>query len=500
MHRRLVLGLCAPLRGTVDRLATRPGSLTVVATEDPPIDTGRSNVTYERSPPDDASAYPAHADLVLVASDDSGTNAAAAAAAREAFPDAHLVAYAGVNADAATQARIGAVADRVIDADRILTDRLRELTANPGAERLHRLYAVLRRIDGRLAVVMHDNPDPDAIASALGVARVGERVGVDADACYFGEISHQENRAMVNLLGLDLVELDGDEPLRDYDGVALVDHSRPGVNDGLPTETTVDIVVDHHPPRAPVEAGFVDLRHDIGATSTLVSDYLSRAGVAPGESLATALLFGIRVDTDDFVREVSVSDFEAAAWLVSRADLAVLDRIESPSMTPEVVETLSRAIRDRDVRGDALASNVGAIRDRDALAQAADRLVNMDGIRIAVVYGFKGGTIYVSGRARGTDVDLGETLRDALDSIGSAGGHADMAGGQVPLGILEDTEEDSEVELTKIVTEVVAGRLFETLEDATTLLDPGRDGSAWAFEFPFEGWNRGRDPESDADR
>jgi len=296
----------------------------------------------------------------------------------------------------------------------------------------------------------------------------------------------------VNLLDLDLVELD-DGSLDEYDGVALVDHSRPGVNDGLSADTSVDIVVDHHPPRAPVEARFVDLRHDIGATSTLVSDYLSRADIAPAESLATALLFGIRVDTDDFAREVSVADFEAAAWLVSRADLGLLERIESPSMTPEVVETLSRAIRDRDVRGDALASNVGAIRDRDALAQAADRLVCMDGIRIAVVYGFKDGTIYVSGRARGTDIDLGETLRDALDSIGSAGGHADMAGAQVPLGILGDTDEGSEAELAEVVSEVIAGRLFETLKDATTLLDPG-DGSEWVFEFPFERWDRDPEP------
>jgi nanoRNase/pAp phosphatase (c-di-AMP/oligoRNAs hydrolase) len=492
MQRRLVLGLCGSLGGVVDRLAARTGDLTVVSPEQPPIDTGRPNVTHRRADPDDPSAYPDRADLVFVAGEDAESNAAAARAAREVYPDAHLVVYAGLAADPATEARIAAVADRVIDADRILTDRVAELTTGPGAERLTRLFATLRRIDGRLAVVMHDNPDPDAIASALGVVRVADGVGLDADACYFGEISHQENRAMVNLLGLDLVELDADDPLREYDGVALVDHSRPGVNDGLPEDTTVDIVVDHHPPRAPVEARFVDLRHDIGATSTLVADYLSRADVAPGESLATALLFGIRIDTDDFAREVSVADFEAAAWLVSRADLSLLERIESPSMTPEVVETLSRAIRNRDVRGDALASNVGAVRDRDALAQAADRLVSMNGIRIAVVYGFKDGTIYVSGRARGTDVDLGETLRDALDSIGSAGGHADMAGAQVPLGILGDADEDSEAELTAVVTDVVAGRLFETLEDATTLLGPDGD-TDWAFEFPFEGVDRSRE-------
>ena len=488
MQRRVVLGCGDATSTAVERLAEWPGELTIVART--PIDIDQNGVTYDRAAPDDTSAYPDRADLVFVASDDDTTNAAAATAAREVYSDAYIAVYVGSDADAAVASRIAAVADRVIDAKRILVDRMTEVTMDPGAGRVHRLHTTLRRIDGRLAVVMHDNPDPDAIASALGLVRMAARVGLSADACYFGNISHQENRAMVNLLDIELVALDDASAIDEYRGVALVDHSRPGINDGLLEDTEVDIVVDHHPPRAPVEAHFVDLRRDIGATSTLVSDYLSRTGLDPGTELATALLFGIRVDTDDFTREVSVADFEAAAWLVTHADLSVLERIESPSMTPEVLETLSRAIGSRDVRGDALLSNAGPIRDRDALAQAADRLLNMEGVRIAVVYGFNDGTIYVSGRARGTDVDLGETLRDALGAIGSAGGHADMAGAQLPLGILGDVDTDAEPELTEIVTEVVAGRLFETLEDATTLLGVDDDGSEWAFEFPFQGWDR----------
>ena len=488
MQRRVVLGCGDVASAVVKRLAEWPGELTIVART--PIEIDQNGVTYDRAAPDDTSAYPDRADLVFVASDDDTTNAAAATAAREVYSDAHIAVCVGSDSDAAVASRIAAVADRVIDANRILVDRMTELTTDPGAARVRRFHTTLRRIDGRLAVVMHDNPDPDAIASALGLVRMAARVGLSADACYFGNISHQENRAMVNLLDIELVALDDASAIDEYGGVALVDHSRPGINDGLLEDTEVDIVVDHHPPRAPVEAHFVDLRRDIGATSTLVSDYLSRTGLDPGTELATALLFGIRVDTDDFTREVSVADFEAAAWLVTHADLSMLERIESPSMTPEVLETLSRAIGSRDVRGDALVSNVGPIRDRDALAQAADRLLNMNGIRITVVYGFKDGTIYVSGRARGTDVDLGETLRDALGTIGSAGGHADMAGAQVSLGILDDVDTDAQAELTEIVTDVVAGRLFETLEDATTLLGIDDDGSEWAFEFPFEGWER----------
>jgi nanoRNase/pAp phosphatase (c-di-AMP/oligoRNAs hydrolase) len=161
----------------------------------------------------------------------------------------------------------------------------------------------------------------------------------------------------------------------------------------------------------------------------------------------------------------------------------MLERVETPSMSPEVLDTLARAIRNREVRGDALATNVGEIRDRDALAQAADRLLDMEGITVSLVYGYTDETVYVSGRARGTGVDLGETLRDALGSIGSAGGHADMAGAQIDLGLWAHGFDDDDERLEDLVTDVINGQFFETLETARPT--PRYDGTL-GFEFSAE--------------
>jgi nanoRNase/pAp phosphatase (c-di-AMP/oligoRNAs hydrolase) len=119
---------------------------------------------------------------------------------------------------------------------------------------------------------------------------------------------------------------------------------------------------------------------------------------------------------------------------------------------------------------------VGEIGDRDALPQAAERLLSMDGVTVAVVYGYRDGTVYVSGRARGADVDLGETLRDAFGEIGSAGGHADMAGAQLELGILGETDDDGQ--LREVLESVVSERVFETLTPTTgpTGADDAWDG------------------------
>jgi nanoRNase/pAp phosphatase (c-di-AMP/oligoRNAs hydrolase) len=73
------------------------------------------------------------------------------------------------------------------------------------------------------------------------------------------------------------------------------------------------------------------------------------------------------------------------------------------------------------------------------------------------------GTIYASARARGTDVDLGEVLREAFGQIGSAGGHADMAGAQITLGVL-DSIEDRDESLHEVVRAVVDDRFLDALQ------------------------------------
>lgn len=466
MARRLLLGCSAVGNTLVERTREERGELVAITDDTGWASTLRDrNVATVEADPTDPSSYPDRAAVVLVASDDPARNVAAAEAARGRYPDAMIVAHVGANPTADQQSALEAVADRVVDPVEALVARVSEATGADGDELPVRLLATLRELSGPLLVVAHDNPDPDAIASAIGLARVADVVGVPADPCYGGEIAHQENRALVNLLDLSLSTF-GEIDLDDYDGIALVDHSRAGINDSLPEEHPVDIVVDHHPPRGPVAGEFVDIRPDAGATSTLIEEYLSRFGVEPGRELATALLYGIRIDTKDFTRSTSIPDFEAAASLSPFADESTLERVESPSVSQETLRVLANAIEGREVRGSTVASCVGEISDRDTLAQAAERLLDLDGVTVTFVYGYMDGVIYASARSRGADLDVGELLRDALDPVGSAGGHATMAGAQVPLGILEEVSESES--LPEVVETFVSGRFFEALDDAPT--------------------------------
>ena len=472
MADRLVLGSSSLGHMIATELAGREGDVRVVTADENRAETlvadGVAVTTGDPTDPDTLGGFDSPA-VVVVAGEDPDRNLAAARAARSAFSGAVLIAYTGWNGSGHA-AKLDGIADRVLDRGRETASFLLDRVGD-GAIRLRQLQWVLRGID-RLAVVTHANPDPDAIASAVALARLAERVGCVTDVCYHGNITHQENRAFVNLLGFELRTLDGESDISEYDGFALVDHSRPGVNDGLPEDLAVDVVVDHHPPRAPVEARFVDLRSEVGATSTLLVDYFDQLGVPFTENLATGLLFGIRVDTDGFTRGTAQADFEAAATLLPHANLGTLERVESPSISPRTFGTIAEAITNRQRRGQVVTSGVGRLADRDGLAQAADRLLGLEDVTTTLVYGVQEGTIYLSARARGADIDLGETLRDAFDQIGSAGGHADMAGAQIRLGVL-DAVDGMEASLLDVVSDVVRDRFFEAFDASATQSVPG---------------------------
>jgi len=464
MPSRLVLGTGSLAWTLVDELGERRGHLSVVSADENAVRTLREEgVAAEVGDPTSEATLRERdrPDTVAVATDDPDTNVAAARAVRQVFPEAFVLAYAGEAATETQRQAIEAVADEVVNPTATVADRLLERAGEAGL-RTRKLMSVLRDIDGRLAVVTHDNPDPDAIASAVALARIASAAGCESEVCYFGDITHQENRAFVNVLEFDLRNLEPGASVDEFDGVALVDHSRPGVNDGLAPDTPIDVVIDHHPPRYPVEARFVDLRSDVGATSTLLVESLRTLGITPSREVATGLLFGIRVDTDEYTREVNGADFEATAFLLPHADLGTLDRIETPSMSAETIETIARAVRNRERHGSALLSCVGELSDRDALAQAADRLLDLKDVTTTLVYGISDGTVYASARARGTDLDLGETLRDAFGQIGSAGGHADMAGAQISLGLLDAIEADDE-SLGDVVEAIVSDRFLDAM-------------------------------------
>ncbi len=320
---------------------------------------------------------------------------------------------------------------------------------------------------GKLGIVVHDSPDSDAIASALALKQIAKNVDVPADILYRGEIGHHVNRAFVNILGIEMRQIEGEEELKEYDKLALMDASVPGANNLLPPppEGNVDIIIDHHVGnnKENVHADFFDVRTDNGATSTIMTRYLQELGIPVDKILATALLQGIRTDTSGFKRETHPSDFSAAAFLHVKADKELLEQIETPPMSTEMLNVIGNAIVHKKIKGSYLITNVGAVMNRDAIPQAADYLLNLEGITTAIVIGLCEDTICVSGRSKDIRVNIGDAFAHAFEEMGSAGGHATMAAAQLPLGIFSGIKDKDT--LIQLAEDAVTKRFLSVMKE-----------------------------------
>ncbi len=322
-------------------------------------------------------------------------------------------------------------------------------TPDERAERARRIFEVLKSHEGkRTFVAIRGYPDPDSIASAWAHRRIAEKAGVSCDVVHFDPVSRPENRAMVNLLDLKIRKVAAPHELLGYDAYSLVDANEARLPAGAPDLPCLTIV-DHHRPSETPRAELVDLREDVGATSTIYAEYLKLGPIGLPEdrkkarALATALAYGIRSDTEDLVR-ATPEDLEALAWVQSSVDLDILGSLAHASITPRTMEIIETALAAGQVEGTLVFAGVGHVRDddRDAIGQTADFLLRREGIATAIVYGVVGGdTIDGSLRTRSPAFDPDEWLKETFGADPQTarpygGGRRGAGGFQVPLGLL----------------------------------------------------------------
>jgi len=303
-------------------------------------------------------------------------------------------------------------------------------------ERLRKLLAVARAHE-RALILTHDNPDPDAVASACGLAHLlHECAGVGATAAYGGIIGRAENKAMLRVLHLPIQPVSRIEAQR-HDLVCLVDTQPEVGNYSLAPASVPELVIDHHPARpSSLLAAFHDVGGPAGATSTLVTQYLRAAKLLPGPQLATALFYGIKSDTRDLGREYDPADVESYNWLFPLVDKPSLSRIEHPSVPARYFAAYHRAYERARLHGggEGVVVDMGEVYVPEIVPEVAERLVSLEGLRWSLATGSYKGELYLSLRLNDRRVNAGKLVREVCAPMGgSAGGHGAMAGARVPL-------------------------------------------------------------------
>jgi nanoRNase/pAp phosphatase (c-di-AMP/oligoRNAs hydrolase) len=288
--------------------------------------------------------------------------------------------------------------------------------------------------DGRWLVVTHDNPDPDALASATILARIlRQAFGRRVTAAYGGLVGRAENREMVRALGLRFSHLRY-LSLKNYAHFALVDAQPRTGNHQLPDDVVPDLVFDHHPVRkATLSVPFADVRLEYGATATLVGEYLQAAGLEPTRNQATALVYAIRSETLDFQREAAGPDKTLYDELLPRVDKRALARIQRAPLPLSYFRSLHQGLENLEAVETLIISHLGPVEQPDIVPEIADLLLRAEGKTWSLCTGLYGDRVYLSVRTSNSRAEAGHLMRRLVGRRGKGGGHGTTAGGWLPI-------------------------------------------------------------------
>ncbi len=285
---------------------------------------------------------------------------------------------------------------------------------------------------GRIVIVVHDNPDPDCLASAIALRHLFVmKLNQDAVITFSGMIGRSENLAMAKELEIPMTPL-GIVDLADYQVVCMLDTQPMTGNNAYPADARVDIVVDHHPLRESTkQCRWVDVRDEYGVTATILYEYLLAQDVYIGTKLATALFYAIKSETQDLGREANRPDRDAYLRLFPLTNKKLLYQITHPRQPIEYYKTIKQTLKFAKIYGHVLVVNMREVSFPEVVAEMADFLLRLEEIETVLSMGEYNNEMILSIRTIRHDLNAGEIIKRIVEGRGAAGGHGMMAGGKV---------------------------------------------------------------------
>ncbi|MFL7840269.1 MAG: bifunctional oligoribonuclease/PAP phosphatase NrnA [Candidatus Promineifilaceae bacterium] len=332
-------------------------------------------------------------------------------------------------------------------------------------------------------IVLHDFPDPDAIASGFAHQVICAAFDIQTDILYGGRISHEQNIALVHMLGLDLHAFEGKLPKK-YDAAVFVDNQGANAMDLVKAlkaeEIETLLIVDHHEPQELLQPQYSDIR-PVGSTSTIYVSYLNEEEIFKLDQsntqltkMATALMHGLISDTSNFVY-AKKEDFRAAAILSDFVDSEILSQILTQARSKQVMETIYQSLANHLVVENYSIAGIGYLRaqDRDAIPQAADFLLTEANVHTAIIYGIVAlddgeESLVGSLRTNKITIDPDEFVKDVFgkDAEGNyyGGGKLSAAGFEIPIGFLSGHNQEDYKDLKwQVYDSQVKHRLFDRI-------------------------------------
>ncbi|MBQ5918841.1 MAG: DHH family phosphoesterase [Lachnospiraceae bacterium] len=282
----------------------------------------------------------------------------------------------------------------------------------------------------------HNYPDQDALASAYGLKCLLEAKGIEATICYKGQVDKLNTIAMMEDLNIAIVYIDDDDKMDETSKIIIVDGQKGNANveDFIGDEVAC---IDHHKMQETDMYQFFDIRSDVGACSSIIASYFVENNIEMPINVATALLYGIKMDTNNLSREVSDLDIDMFYMLFKKANRDSIRKFDCCSLQMEDLKAYSAAIENLRVFGNVGIVNIGKDCGEAILGTMSDFIMSLDEVTFSVVYSYRAGGIKFSVRNEEIGLDAAAIIRECLKDYGGGGGHATMAAGFVP-NVTED--------------------------------------------------------------
>lgn len=283
----------------------------------------------------------------------------------------------------------------------------------------------------KIYIQTHNFPDPDAIASGFGLQKLLEHYGIESVLCYEGRIDKLSVRKMTDVFQIEVFAYEEIKEQLDKDSwIICVDAQKNGGNiaDFVGNEIAC---IDHHPVFAEETYLYEDIRM-AGSCATLITDYFRKLDVPMDSNVATALLYGLRMDTLQFSRGVTELDIEIFAYLFPKIDHRKLEYMEKNNLEFRDLRAYGAAIESIEMYGKIGFASIPFSCPNALIAIVSDFILSLDEVEVAVIYSTREDGIKFSIRSEFAGIHAGKMANQAMEGIGNGGGHAGMAGGLIP--------------------------------------------------------------------
>ena len=293
------------------------------------------------------------------------------------------------------------------------------------------LVDILKNAPDEVFIQPHNVPDPDAIAASLGLYYLLSLRGIQKLAIvYDQEIEKANSLRMLELFDVPIIRSADAHTLGTEDWAVLVDAQKGNANiTDLPTDEIA--AIDHHEYKGNMGYKFEDIRPDVGSCSTIIADWFYENNIEPPRIIATALLYGILMDTDNLTRGTSELDINMFYKLYTLSDIEMIVELKGNELSIADLDLYAEAFKTVEIYDE-----IGFLRLRNVndslLGAAGDVVISVAGVNIVIAYAVRDIGVKLSIRSIKENIKASDLVRHLVEGCGVGGGHDNMAGGFIP--------------------------------------------------------------------